>query len=364
MQILLVVALINVFVIVLCGLISLSDRFFNQTGKANIAINGKTAGEVECGQSLFSALTQTGVFLPAACGGKGTCGRCQVKVTGGDGPLMPLEQLNLTSEQIAAAMRLACQVKVRQNIELTVSDELLNAQNYVVELVSAETVAESVKTLVFKLREGESLHFKPGQYMQVFYQLPWEKAIRAYSLSSDPRVEQSFSLDVQRVEGGLMSTYLHQLQTGQQIEVCGPFGEMFLDPEATAQPVVLVAGGVGLAPMRSMLASLLHGGFTQPVMLFHGVRSRKNLYYEEYYRELARQFPRFSYVPALSNPMIEEGWTGARGMVHQVLEQQLQPAAFTAAYVCGPAPMMQAVTRVLVAKGLPESRIFTDPFDF
>lgn len=364
MQILLVVALINVFVIVLCGLIALSDRFLNQTGKVNIAINSKTSGEVECGQSLFSALTQTGVFLPAACGGKGTCGRCQVKVTGGGGPLMPLEQLSLTSEQIAAAMRLACQVKVRGDIELMVSGELLNARNYAVELVSAETVAESVKTLVFKLREGESLHFKPGQYMQVFYQLPWEKAIRAYSLSSDPGADQSFSFDIQRVEGGLMSTYLHQLQIGQQIEVCGPFGEMFLDPEAAAQPVVLIAGGVGLAPMRSMLASLLNSGFAQPVMLFHGVRSRKNLYCEEYYRDLARKYPGFSYIPALSNPMIEEGWTGARGMVHQVLEQQLPSAKFAAAFVCGPAPMMQAVTRVLAARGLPLDKIYTDPFDF
>lgn len=364
MHILLTVVVINIFVLLLCGLISLSNRFFNPVGKVDLRVNDRPGTEIDCGQSLFSALAQTNIYLPAACGGKGSCGRCLVKATSGAGPLMPLESINLTPQQIAAAMRLACQIKVRGPIELVVADDLLGAQGFVAELCHSETVSEDIKTLVFKLEPGVTLQFKPGQYLQVFYQLPWEKAIRAYSLASDPAVPTEFALDVQQVEGGLMSNYLHQLQIGQKIEVCGPFGEMFLQPEDSDKAIVLVAGGVGLAPMRSLIAALRVYGFVKSVTLFHGVRSRKNLYGEAFFSALAEQFPHFNYVPALSNPMIEEGWVGERGMIHEAIARQLLPGLAEKAFVCGPTPMMQAVTKVLVAKGLPSDRIMTDPFDF
>lgn len=363
MQILLAVLVINVFILLLCGLVSLSSRLFSLSGQAELKVNDKTPEPVERGQSLFSALGEKGVFLPAACGGKGTCGRCQVQILKGGGPITPLERVNLQEDEIKNLVRLACQVKIRENSDVVVAEELLGAAGYVVELAASETVAENIKTLSFRLADGESLSFKPGQYMQVFYQLPWEKVVRAYSVSSDPAVTGSFSLDVQRVEGGLVSNMLHQLQPGSKIEVCGPFGEMYLRPEDMSRPVILVAGGVGLAPLRAIVEKLRNEGFIQPVTLFHGARSRKNLYCEEYFKGLAHESENFRYFPALSNPMIEEGWTQARGMVHEVIEKTEIPPA-SSAFICGPAPMMQAVTKVLVAKGIASDRIFTDPFDF
>lgn len=363
MQILLAILVINSFILLLCGLVSLGSRLFSLTGKAELKINDNPPAMVECGQSLFSALGENSVFLPAACGGKGTCGRCQVQIRNGGGPLTPLERVNLQDDELKNLMRLACQVKVRGDIEAVVAEQLLGAAGYVVELAAVETVAEDIKTLTFKLADGESLAFKPGQYLQVFYQLPWEKVVRAYSISSDPAVTGSFTLDVQRVEGGLVSSMLHQLQPGQKLEVCGPFGEMHLQPQDMSRPVILVAGGVGLAPLRAMVESLRANNFAQPVILFHGARSRKNLYFEEYFQKLAHEYDNFSYIPVLSNPMIEEGWLYARGMVHETVEKT-EILSTASAFICGPAPMMQAVTKVLVAKGIASDRIFTDPFDF
>lgn len=364
MQFILAVLLIDVFVVLLCGLIVVSSRFLRQTGRARVEIKGREAYDSDCGQTLFSAIAENGVFLPAACGGKGTCGRCQVKVLSGGGAVTPMERILLPPDQLAELARLACQVKVRGDIRLEVAPELLTARSFRARLLSAVPVADEIKTLRFALEDGMRLEFTPGQYLQVFYQLPWEKAIRAYSLSSPPQQFDSFSLDVQRIDGGLVSNYLHQLEIGQLVEFSGPFGEMAFGGEHLHQSIILVAGGVGLAPMRSIVEHLCAQGFPQSVMLFHGARSRANLYAEEYFRGLERNHANFRYVPALSNPMLEDGWVGERGMIHTTLEQRLESAAGHVAFVCGPAPMMQAVTKVLVAKGVASDRIFTDPFDF
>jgi Na+-transporting NADH:ubiquinone oxidoreductase subunit F len=319
---------------------------------------------IERGDTLNNALAGAEVFLPAACGGKGTCGRCRIKVIEGAGKPVVLEKLVLDKDEIAGGIRLACQIKVRQNLRLEIPEKLLAVKSHAVELIAAEMASENIRIMTFRLPAGKKLEFCPGQYVQVFYRLPWENIIRAYSLSSDADVGDSFSLDVQRVEGGLVSSYLHQLQIGQYIEICGPFGEMMLRPEDQQCPVILVAGGVGLAPLRSILARLEKAGFQQQTFLFHGARNRKNLYGEEHFRRLDNDHAGFLYVPALSEPLIEEGWIGQHGMIHEVMHRELKDCSNASAFVCGPAPMMSAVTKVLVAKGIPSDRIFTDPFDF
>ena len=364
---LIAILLINGFVLLLCSLLSLASRLLRQAGRVNLEVNGQTE-QCECGQPLLQALAPRQIFLPAACGGKGTCGRCEVKVLEGGGQQTPLELLQLAPEKIAALARLACQVRVREDLRVQVAATLLSARSYTVRLQETRQVAATIKTLTFALADDQQIDFLAGQYMQVAFQQPWEKVLRAYSLASPPQIRHSFSFDVQRVDGGLVSNYLHGLRPGATIEVAGPFGDMTLRPEHLDQPLILVAGGVGLAPMRSMLAHLEHEGFKAPVMLFQGARSRENLYYEEHYRNLARTCPRFRYFPALSQPLLEDGWTEARGMIHKLIEQQL-PVVIPGknapvAFICGPAPMLNAVQKVLVAKGLPSDRIFTDPFDF
>ncbi len=311
-------------------------------------------------------MAQQQIFLPAACGGKGTCGRCEVKVELGGGNPTSLENLQLGPDKIAALARLACQVKVRGDLRVVIPEALMAARSFRVSLQSARMVGDDIRILTFALPEGQEIKFNAGQYMQVVFNQPWERVLRAYSLSSPPFERNWFSLDIQRVDGGLVSNYLHGLQSGDSIEITGPFGDMVLMDEHLEKPVILVAGGVGLAPIRSMVARLQQENFRVPVMLFHGARSRANLYCEEEFRSLARTYSGFRYFPALSQPLLEDGWTGERAMIHDVLDRQFPLAGFNdvSAFICGPTPMMQAVTKVLVAKGLPSDRIFTDPFDF
>lgn len=364
MQALLVILLVNAFVLLLCALVAVSGQLLRQTGEVKLLINKNDERKAGCGQSLLPALAGAGIFLPAACGGKGTCGRCEVKVLTGGSAVTPMETILLPPQQLQAMARLACQVKLRQDIEIELPQKMLSAKLFRARLEDAAMVAEDIKTLNFVIDDDE-LNFKPGQYVQVFYQMTWERILRAYSLSSTVSAKKKFSLDIQRVSGGLVSNYLYQLQPGAEIDVSGPFGDMFLSDEYLENPVILIAGGVGLAPLRSILEKLRELDFPQPVWLFHGARSRKNLYCEEYFRELARNQSAFQYLPALSNPMLEEGWLGSHGMIHELLEQQhLAQPAESVAFVCGPGPMMQAVTKVLVAKGLASDRILTDPFDF
>jgi Na+-transporting NADH:ubiquinone oxidoreductase subunit F len=367
MSYLLAILLINLFVLLLCSLLAIAGRLLQQSGRVLLKVNERES-EVDCGQTLLASMAQQGTFLPAACGGKGTCGRCQVKIEMGGGHPTALERLQLTPAQIAALMRLACQVRVREDIRVMVAAELMTARAYRARLLRSEPAGPDIRLLSFALDADQRLEFLPGQYMQVVFNQPWERVLRAYSISSAPSLQNEFSLDVQRIDGGLVSTYLHELQPGSVIEVTGPFGEMTLQPQHHETTLVLVAGGVGLAPIRSMIAQLQQHGFKSPVLLFHGARSRENLYFESYFRDLARNFANFCYFPALSQPMLEDGWTGQKGMIHQILELQLQSMPISepgaAAFICGPAPMMQAVTKVLVAKGLASDRIMTDPFDF
>lgn len=365
MQALLVILLINAFILLLCALVAVSGQLLRQSGEIKLVINKSDERKAGCGQSLLPALAEAGIFLPAACGGKGTCGRCEVKVSAGGSAVTPMETILLPPQRLQAMARLACQVKLRQDIAVELPAEMLSAKLFRARLEDAVMVAEDIKTLKFTIADADELDFKPGQYVQVFYKMTWEKVLRAYSLASPASAKREFSLDIQRVSGGIISNYLHQLQPGAEIEVSGPFGDMFLSDEQLAGPVILVAGGVGLAPLRSILEKLRELNFSQPVWLFHGARSRKNLYCEEYFRELARNHAAFQYLPALSNPMLEEGWIGSRGMIHELVAQHdLAQSVASIAFVCGPSPMIQAVTKVLVAKGLASDRILTDPFDF
>ena len=368
MQYLLALLLINAFVLLLCGALTLAGRLLRQTGRAKLQINDQLR-EPDCGQSLLNALAQQNVFLPAACGGKGTCGRCEVRVTEGGGPATTLEKLQLPADRLAALARLACQTKLRGDMKIEIADALLGAGSYLATLENSEKVAADIRTLRFRLPEDKKLEFLPGQYLQIVFNQPWERVLRAYSISSAPADKQGFSLDVQLVAGGLVSSHLHAMKPGDQIEVTGPFGDMNLSPSQHASPLLLIAGGVGLAPLRSMVAALQTTGFSAPVFLFHGARSRENLYNEEFFRSLARSCPNFHYFPALSRPMLEDGWTGPKGMIHEILAEKLPALPYQSkdgllAFVCGPKPMMEAVGKVLVAGNLPSDRIFTDPFDF
>ena len=363
MEALTVFIVVNSFIFLLCGLITVTSYFFKQAGEVELEINRDKKVDIERGQTLFDALTHNDIYLPAACGGKGTCGRCLLKCIKGAGPVTPMERILLSSEQLKNSYRLACQVKVREKLQVELPQELLAAQKYQIRLDSAEFTGEGIKTLKFKILNDASLDFKAGQYVQLYRQLPHEQIVRAYSISSDCRFKNSFSLDIQYVAGGIMSTWLHRIEPGKVLEASGPYGDMYYEP--SMEPVILVAGGVGLAPMKSILYRIMSAQEKPETWVFWGARHRVNLYAENELRLIAEKNKDwFHFYPALSGDLIEEGWLGNRGFVHETLEQNLPDLPEGRAFLCGPAPMMDAVTRVLLQKGLAEEKIKSDPFDF
>ncbi|MFZ5950546.1 MAG: FAD-binding oxidoreductase [Candidatus Rifleibacteriota bacterium] len=365
MQALLMFLVVNGFILVLCSLIAISSYFLKQSGRVRLFINENESGEADCGMTLFEALAEKNVFLPAACGGKGTCGRCLVKCPQGGGPLTPMERILLDEVSLVGGFRLACQIKVREDLKVELPPELLIAKKFTVRLEKADYVGEGIRVLQFSILNNQLLEFKSGQYVQVYRQLPHERIVRAYSISSDAEMKTGFSLDVQLVSGGLMSTWLHQIEPGTELEISGPYGEMALEDEGHSSPVILVAGGVGMAPMRSIIAQLSRRPSPPPVWLFWGTRHRAHLYAESELEKLKQQKSDwFRFFPALSGDLIEEGWTGDRGFIHSTIQRHLPEMPDAQAFICGPGPMMKAVTQVLEEKGLKTNRIKADPFDF
>lgn len=362
---------ISIFVLLLCVFIVMTGKLLGQSGEIEVSINQKNEFKAKRGLKLLDVLASNDVFLPAACGGKGNCGRCKIKVLAGGGYLTSLEKLCLSDKEQSEGFRLACQIKTRENLSIALPENMLLAHSFKAELVKIENSAFRIKTLHFKLEEGEKLEFKAGQYVQITRSLTWENVIRAYSISSSPDLKNEFSLDVQLVEGGIMSSYLHSLEVGTKLDFCGPFGDMAVDAEdekTKNKTLVLVAGGVGLAPMRSIVSCLMNSGFKGRLVLFHGAKSRRNLYNEDEYRSLAKKHKHFEYFPVLADPLLEDGWVGETGLVTETLDEWLNSnkdgLVSVAAYLCGPSAMMEASSKLLTDKGIAAEHIHSDPFSF
>ncbi len=365
MNLLLTLLIICGFVLLLCLAIILSGKLLGQSGEVEMNINGQKSFMAKRGEKLLTALSEGDIHLPAACGGKGNCGRCKIKILSGGGPVTSLERIVLTDDELNDSQRLACQVKLREPVKAEVPEELLNAISFKAKLIDIKEVAYKIKTLRFKLEENKKLDFKAGQYVQVCCELPWEKAIRAYSLSSSPKTDDEFSLDVQLVEGGIVSTWLHGCQAGSILDFTGPYGDMYVKDSSS---VLLIAGGVGLAPMRSIVSYLIETGYEGKITLFHGVRSKRNLYCEDDYKKLSKKYKNFEYIPVLSEPALEDGWTGSTGLVTTTvgewLKENTQTQIGMQAYLCGPSKMMEAATSILVMNGVAPENIHSDPFSF
>lgn len=367
MQFILTILLINAFVLLLCAFVIVTNYFLKQSGKVKLTINDKRENEAERGQSLLSACFEAGVFLPAACGGKGTCKKCALKVNSGGGKLTTFEKMQLTNEETRENIRLACQVKVREDLNIEVEKKAGSAAAFKAKLIRAEAVSPKIKILEFECGKGGLPGFEPGQYVQVRVPLPWETVVRSYSISSSPGDKLCFTLDVQAVDGGLVSNLLHKAVVGNEFEFCGPFGEMVLPKDFlnnAANELVLVAGGVGLAPMRSFVAALTESRSNVKIMLFQGAANRSGLYMEKHFKDLEKANKNFKYFPALSAPSLEDGWVGFEGMVHQLLNAKIETVENKVCMLCGPKPMMEACEKILFNKGFSSDRIYSDPFDY
>lgn len=412
-QIIVVITSVVVFLavtILLVAILLYVKKKLTPSGTVNVNINDSYIEiETEPGNSLLSTLGNSKILLPSACGGGGTCGLCRCKVEEGGGSILQTETGFFTRKEQNENWRLACQVKVKEDMKIHIHQEILGVKKWECEVVSNNNVATFIKEFVVKLPEGENLNFKSGGYIQIDvpkidvdfkdidvdekFSDEWEKldmfslrmknsesTFRAYSMANHPaegnivmlniriatppwdRVSNSFK----KVNPGVCSSYIFSRKPGDKVIVSGPYGEFFL--KNNDNEMMFIGGGAGMAPMRSHLFHLFHTVKEQKkkITFWYGARSWREVFYYDEFREIEKNFPNFKFNLALSEPLPEDKWDGKVGFIHQViydnyLSTHAEPEEIDY-YLCGPPVMNDAVQRMLYNLGVPSENILFDDF--
>jgi Na+-transporting NADH:ubiquinone oxidoreductase subunit F len=399
-----------IIILLLSSMLLYAKNKLVPSGDVNIIINGKEDEPVitSPGSSLLTTLSDNNIFLPSACGGGGTCAMCKCQVVEGGGDVLPTEQNYLTRKQVEDHWRLACQVKVRNDLKIQVDEEIFGIQKWECEVVSNHNVATYIKEFVVRLPEGEHMDFEPGGYIQIDvppstidfknfdveeeFKPEWdqfkmwdlkmvndEPIFRAYSMANHPAEGNIIMLNIRiasppwdrvknkfmDVNPGICSSYVFNQKPGDKVVISGPYGEFFIKP--TEKEMMYIGGGAGMAPLRSHTFHLFHTMKTKrTVTYWYGGRSLRELFYTDQFREIEKEFPNFTYNIALSDPQPEDNWTGYTGFIHQVvydnyLKNHPEPEEIEY-YLCGPPLMLSAVQKMLDELGVPEENIAFDDF--
>lgn len=345
---------------VLAALLAIADKYIASYGECKIIINKDKELLIDGGNTLLSCLVDNKIFMPSACGGKGTCGYCKLRVLEGGGPVLPTETPYLSKQDILHSVRLACQVKIKNDLELAIPDDLLAAQQFKASIEKIEDLTHDTKRFVFKLAEPNSITFKPGQYVQ--FCIPETTEFRAYSIASAPSVTDRIELMIRLVPGGLCSTYMHEsLEEDEEVCITGPYGEFFLQEDST-KDIICVGGGCGMAPIKSIIEHLLGHGSQRKITYFFGARQKRDLFFTRELEKFEQEYPNFKFIPALSEPIPEDNWQGEVGLITHIMQKHLKHNKNQEAYLCGPPPMIDASIGVLTSKGINVNEIYYDKF--
>ncbi|PCK10154.1 MAG: NADH:ubiquinone reductase (Na(+)-transporting) subunit F [Alteromonadaceae bacterium] len=403
LEIILGVAMFTVMVLALVGIILAARAKLVNSGDVSIEINGEKTVTVPAGGKLLQTLAAADLFLPSACGGGGTCAQCRCVVSEGGGSMLPTEEAAFSKREGNEGWRLSCQVPVKQNMKVTVPEEVFGVKQWECTVESNPNVATFIKELTLRLPEGENVDFRAGGYVQLEvpphhvkfsdfdidekYRGDWEHfgffklestvtepVVRAYSMANYPEERGVVKFNIRiatpppRTTGlppGQMSSYTFNLKPGDKMNVFGPFGEFFA--KDTDAEMVFVGGGAGMAPMRSHIFDQLRRlNSTRKMSFWYGARSLRELFYADEYDELAAENENFDWHVALSDPQAEDNWEGKTGFIHNVLfESYLKdhPAPEDCEfYMCGPPMMNAAVIKMLKDLGVEDDNIMLDDF--
>ncbi len=369
-----------------------------------VLINGdeSKSPQVSSGTNLLSALSDSGVFLPSACGGGGTCAMCKVKVLEGGGDILPTELPHLSLGERKENVRLGCQVKVKDDIKIKVPDEIFSIKKFECEVISNHNVATFIKELRLKLPEGLHMDFRAGGYIQIYippYQLnykefdveddfksDWDKfklwdinaengeeIFRAYSMANYPEEKGVIYLNVRiaspppgtDVPAGIGSSYIFNLKPGDKVTISGSYGEFFA--KETEREMCFIGGGAGMAPMRSHIFDQLKRlSSKRRITFWYGARSVREMFYDDEFKQLAKENPNFTYHVALSDPLPEDNWDGMTGFIHQALQDNYlnthEDPSEVEYYLCGPPMMLKCVMDMLDDLGVDREMIDFDDF--
>jgi len=402
--VLLSVAIFTGMILMLIFLIITLEKKLVGGGEVQIIINDdeSKAIKVPAGASLLSSLSATQIYLPSACGGGGTCAMCKCQVLEGGGDILPTEVGYFSRKDVKEHWRLACQVKVKNDLRIKVPDEIFSIQKFDCVVRSNDNVATFIKELILDIQGGKTLDFHAGGYIQIYippfknsfkefdipteYRSDWDKfnlwryngsndeeIFRAYSMANHPAEGNRVMLNVRiatpppgkEVPPGIASSYIFNLKPGDRVVVSGPYGEFFA--KDTEREMCYIGGGAGMAPMRSHIFDLFQTKKTKrKVTFWYGARSKREMFYEDDFDLIARENSNFSWHVALSEPLPEDNWTGKVGFIHEVLRDNYllkhpDPTEIEF-YMCGPPPMINAVNKMLFDLGVDKEMIAYDEF--
>jgi len=341
-----------------------AERYVLNYGECEITINTDKKIRLQGGSSLLDALTREKVFIPSACGGRGSCGYCKVSVQEGAGPLLPTEEPYLDKSERENGVRLSCQVKVRNDISIRIPEELLSVRQYECICSEIRELTYDTRQFRFQLKDPDRMDFVPGQYVQVLapeYEESSEEVYRAYSISSDHEDEGFIELITRRVPNGICTTYMFDyLKEGDPVRINGPYGQFRLT--GTDAPMIFVAGGSGMAPLKCLLHQMVNNKISRPATYFFGVNTLRDLYMVDEMNAFEQQLPAFKFVPVVARPEEDSGWTGETGLVTQAVNRHFEDCSGHEAYLCGSPGMIDATVKVLTEGGMPLENIFYDKF--
>lgn len=389
-------------VTVLVLVIIIARSYLVGSATVTVHINNEQTIAARFGDKLLEALANSNLYIPSACGGKGTCGQCRVKVLDGGGAVLPTETTHLSKREIALHERLSCQVTIKRDLRIELPHELFGVRKWPCTVQSNCNVSTYIKELVLHLESEETMNFRAGGYIQIEcaphevnfadfeidppFDKDWrrlrnyvsrvrEPVTRAYSMANYPGETDIIILNVRialppagapaNAPPGAMSSYLFSLRPGDKLNVIGPFGEFFA--KRTNAEMVFIGGGAGMAPMRShILDQLLRLETDRKISFWYGARSRRELFYKDLFDRLAEEHENFSWHVALSEPHPDDAWQGHRGFIHQVvyehhLEHHPNPEDCEY-YLCGPTVMINAVLHMLDDLGVSEENVLYDDF--
>ncbi len=415
-----------VLTLLLVALLLFTKQKLSPSGPVKITINDEKVIEVESGGTLLSTLSNEKIFLPSACGGGGTCIQCECHVLSGGGEALPTETPHFSRKELKDGVRLSCQVKVKQDMNIHIPEEIFGIKKWDATVVRNYNVASFIKEFVVEI--PEDMNYKAGGYIQIEippcevkfeniditahpeehetpdkFQAEWDKfglwplvmknnetVERAYSMASYPAEGREIMLNVRiatppwdraknqwmSVNPGIASSYIFDRKPGDKVVISGPYGEFFINPSEAE--MLYVGGGAGMAPMRSHLYHLFRTLKTgRKVTYWYGGRSKRELFYLDHFGKLEKDFPNFKFFLALSKPMEEDNWKvkkdihdeegdGFVGFIHQVVIDNYlnhhEAPEDIELYFCGPPLMNQAVQKMGEDFGLPDENIRFDDF--
>ncbi len=358
MTVLIITLITAIFAIIL----TIADRTVANYGEVTLTINENKEYIVDGGNSLLSTLMSEKVFIPSACGGKGSCGYCKVVVTEGGGPILATEKPMLTEEEIKANTRLSCQCKVKQNIKIQIREELFLVKEYATTVIKMNQLTSTIKQLRFDLGEQE-ISFKPGQYIQLkapAYEGNDEEVYRAYSIASSIKDKHNIELLI-GYTGGIATTYVHQhLKEGDKAQINGPYGDFYYH-EDDGGPMILAGAGTGIAPIMSILKYLEDNDIKRTVVFFFGAKSMDDLFLVEQLKSFEDSLHDFRFLPTLSREDSKE-WTGDKGRVPNSIDKYIEKSSNYSAYLCGSPVMIDSIVEALLVKEIPLEKIYYDKF--